>query len=1139
MSGPISQVIACEHNSPLKFYEGILAALGTDHVDSELPLKPFTECGIGTTNNNTLTIGAVSKVYPLKRHVGSKGAVKIIILEGALKKDKEKKSHLRVMLFNECAEELESAEVQKGNLIGFYGFHVIPNSSVEYSKMYSKQEHLLEYQITVKCQPKRRVKMFFTTTSLETTSQLDSIEQTKESKNDKVKITKRPHKLLSLSSQRSYYELPELKRSKNDEIMHIELSDSDEGDKGITRTTRSNSQKLGETKGVDGENNRNRSTNVRKEMNGHLEKTVKNSAAANVTNGKKVDVKIINGSAKNSNEFLTIANHLTYKYTKLIEAPNCEKMHCYAVVTETGTPHAGPTKNVLRIKVTDDSLDEQDIKVSIFYEKGWEPPLIRKHQIIRFHRLRLELFNGNRDGSVNSQDFMVFNPEECDATAKKIRGTSWAKKYVTFTEEDAEIIFKIKEWINSNLEAEANTQSPEHNENDMILTLEENAPAIDNAEKVEALFETIDKKLSAEDFTDLKYESVCHMFCQIVEFHKLDDDHVALRVKRKSSCPLKLTVFPLSLRKFKTVNDCLSAATIEENRQDVSILLKNTSAKPVFQLLQDDKDIFILNCKIPPRKGTSKADQLITLDISEGDIISIHPRMKQSFKKSLNNWKKQCNEIQTTSSDKPVLTSKEVTSISNVPVKKSPVKKLKKFNEENFISSDERLENVAENERLQNENGNGFVSAANSDLTYVQNTRQLDDEELALSQVRCITKSLKEGKDKNIPVSNVPPTTKLSEKGMKEAIASICYHLHHKQKAEKQTADVNTLDEVLSLSRRASTTAAAISNRCFDRSFDSVKSSEETLLDCSIKSNSVSPTEKTVTPVKINSTKCGSPKRSLRSAPTRIAEVKQNGSDSMNSSPSRHVKIRKFEHSNDVSRDSLDPFELSDAENSSTTEIEEEKEDDDDDDDDLATVIIETKTKKSPPRPVTSTPRKGEKAEDRLSSNHNTTRRRLNDDGGNYYLLIKIKPTDENNGDPAIVTCHCRACQRYVPITSFPINYMCPDCQKNGKKSKLQKPLFLMIFHLLHLNSLEHKEVVLRSPRAEEFLGGCSVNSFIQDEEVRKRILSSLKKLSILSPPMENGVFVSQKLSLQLGTVILGNYSQEIVSFEIPKGFKS
>ncbi|XP_018901239.2 uncharacterized protein [Bemisia tabaci] len=1040
MSGPISQVIACEHNSPLKFYEGILAALGTDHVDSELPLKPFTECGIGTTNNNTLTIGAVSKVYPLKRHVGSKGAVKIIILEGALKKDKEKKSHLRVMLFNECAEELESAEVQKGNLIGFYGFHVIPNSSVEYSKMYSKQEHLLEYQITVKCQPKRRVKMFFTTTSLETTSQLDSIEQTKESKNDKVKITKRPHKLLSLSSQRSYYELPELKRSKNDEIMHIELSDSDEGDKGITRTTRSNSQKLGETKGVDGENNRNRSTNVRKEMNGHLEKTVKNSAAANVTNGKKVDVKIINGSAKNSNEFLTIANHLTYKYTKLIEAPNCEKMHCYAVVTETGTPHAGPTKNVLRIKVTDDSLDEQDIKVSIFYEKGWEPPLIRKHQIIRFHRLRLELFNGNRDGSVNSQDFMVFNPEECDATAKKIRGTSWAKKYVTFTEEDAEIIFKIKEWINSNLEAEANTQSPEHNENDMILTLEENAPAIDNAEKVEALFETIDKKLSAEDFTDLKYESVCHMFCQIVEFHKLDDDHVALRVKRKSSCPLKLTVFPLSLRKFKTVNDCLSAATIEENRQDVSILLKNTSAKPVFQLLQDDKDIFILNCKIPPRKGTSKADQLITLDISEGDIISIHPRMKQSFKKSLNNWKKQCNEIQTTSSDKPVLTSKEVTSISNVPVKKSPVKKLKKFNEENFISSDERLENVAENERLQNENGNGFVSAANSDLTYVQNTRQLDDEELALSQ---------------------------------------------------------------------------------------------------IKSNSVSPTEKTVTPVKINSTKCGSPKRSLRSAPTRIAEVKQNGSDSMNSSPSRHVKIRKFEHSNDVSRDSLDPFELSDAENSSTTEIEEEKEDDDDDDDDLATVIIETKTKKSPPRPVTSTPRKGEKAEDRLSSNHNTTRRRLNDDGGNYYLLIKIKPTDENNGDPAIVTCHCRACQRYVPITSFPINYMCPDCQKNGKKSKLQKPLFLMIFHLLHLNSLEHKEVVLRSPRAEEFLGGCSVNSFIQDEEVRKRILSSLKKLSILSPPMENGVFVSQKLSLQLGTVILGNYSQEIVSFEIPKGFKS
>lgn len=56
MSGPISQVIACEHNSPLKFYEGILAALGTDHVDSELPLKPFTECGIGTTNNNTLTI---------------------------------------------------------------------------------------------------------------------------------------------------------------------------------------------------------------------------------------------------------------------------------------------------------------------------------------------------------------------------------------------------------------------------------------------------------------------------------------------------------------------------------------------------------------------------------------------------------------------------------------------------------------------------------------------------------------------------------------------------------------------------------------------------------------------------------------------------------------------------------------------------------------------------------------------------------------------------------------------------------------------------------------------------------------------------------------------------------------------------
>lgn len=28
---------------------------------------------------------------------------------------------------------------------------------------------------------------------------------------------------------------------------------------------------------------------------------------------------------------------------------------------------------------------------------------------------------------------MVFNPEECDATAKKIRGTSWAKKYVTFT----------------------------------------------------------------------------------------------------------------------------------------------------------------------------------------------------------------------------------------------------------------------------------------------------------------------------------------------------------------------------------------------------------------------------------------------------------------------------------------------------------------------------------------------------------------------------------------------------------------------------------------------------------------------------------------------------------------------------------
>lgn len=55
----------------------------------------------------------------------------------------------------------------------------------------------------------------------------------------------------------------------------------------------------------------------------------------------------------------------------------------------------------------------------------------------------------------------------------------------------------------------------------MILTLEENAPVIDNAEKVEALFETIDKKLSAEDFTDLKYESVCHMFCQVMAVFKL------------------------------------------------------------------------------------------------------------------------------------------------------------------------------------------------------------------------------------------------------------------------------------------------------------------------------------------------------------------------------------------------------------------------------------------------------------------------------------------------------------------------------------------------------------------------------------------------------------------------------------------